>query len=181
MSKTKRMVVVFVSIIIVLTSVIGVLAYKLWQQKDISAPIENGENSTTENPAVTEEQETFALDAEFEKAIEATYSNVEKCQVNDEYADKWDEFADEYYNKLLEIANDDFEASLTVSQTEWEKYAEISKEMHLKYLQDVYKAGTIVPVASSYYNYTLHRERAIELYEMYTKLKPLYDIDISEP
>lgn len=177
MSKTKRLFVIFVSVIVVLSSVIGVLSYKLWQQKDISTPIENGDNSTTENPAKTESEVSFALDTEYEKAFSAAYSNVEKCQVNDDYADKWDEFAEEYYNKLLEIASNDFKSSLIVSQAEWEKYAEISKEMQLKYLQDVYESGSSVPVGNSYYNYTLHRERAIELYEMYTELNPLYDIE----
>lgn len=177
MSKTKRLVVVFVSIIIVLSSVIGVLSYKLWQQKDISAPIENGENSTNEIPAITEEAETFALDTEYEKAFSAAYSNVEKCQVNDDYSDKWDKFADEYYNKLLEIASDDFKASLIASQAEWEKYAELEEDTQLKYYQNVFGSGTAVPGAVSNYKYNLHRERAIELYEMYTELKPLYDIE----
>ncbi len=177
MSKTKRLVVIFASIIIILSSVIGALSYKLWQQKDISAPIENGENSTTENPAKTESKVSFALDTEYEKAFSTAYSNVEKCQVNDDYADKWDEFAEEYYNKLLEIANDDFKASLIASQTEWEKYAELKEDAQLKYYQNVFGSGTAVPGAVSNYRYNLHRERAIELYKMYTELKPLYDIE----
>lgn len=177
MSKTKRLVIIFVSIIVVLSSVIGVLSYKLWQQKDTSAPTENGENSTTENSPVTEEAEIFSLDTEYKKAFDAAYSNVEKCQVNDNYSDKWDKFAEEYYNKLLEIASDDFKASLIASQTEWEKYAELEEDTQLKYYQNVFGAGTAVPGALSKYKYNLHRERAVELYKMYMELKPLYDIE----
>ncbi len=177
MVKTKKIVVVFVSIIVVLSSIIGVLSYRLWQQKDMLAPTENGENSTTENLTATESEVTFALDTEYEKAFSAAYSNVEKCQVNDDYSDKWDKFANEYYNKLLEIASDDFKASLIASQTEWKKYAELKEDAQLKYYQNVFGSGTAVPGAVSNYRYNLHRERAIELYKMYIELKPLYDIE----
>ena len=175
----KKIFVLLTAIIILLVCIIIGLSYEFWERKDWIAPTENKQNTLIEEPVhsiETEKTEFFALDTEYEKRFNEVYSNIEKCQVNDTYAAKWDEIASEYYNKLIGIANDYFKSTLIVSQAEWEKYAETSKEMHLEYLQAVYEASPTVPLANSYYNYNLHRERAIELYEMYTELKPIYDI-----
>lgn len=167
MKKSKKITFLLTAIIILLICITVGLSYTLWERKDWVSPTENIQNIIIQNSIEAEEPVNFELDVQYNEAIKKAYSNVEEVQVNDGYADKWDEFADEYYNKLLEIANDDFKESLIVSQNEWEKYAEISEKMQLEYLQNIYEYGTIVPVESSYYHCELHRERAVELYEMY--------------
>lgn len=170
------------SIIITLCCVIGVLSYHLWVHRDWNSTYESSteilkstEQISIKDSEILSANEIVLLDNEYEKEITAAYSNFEKGEVNYEFAEKWDKFADKYYNEIMKIASDDFKKALTISQDEWKKYAEVSEETQLRYLQDLYEYGTIVPVLHSYYTYDLHRERAIEIYEMYFKLKPLVD------
>ena len=123
-----------------------------------------------------ETENRFALDAQYASSYLEATSNYEKCEVNRQFAEKWRQEAQLYLNKICEIADEDLKQAIIAGQTAWENTYPIRMEENFAYLQYVYGSGSIVPVIHSKYDYDLHRERAIELYEMYNEVKGIWDV-----
>ena len=164
-----------VSIIVVLIA--GVAIAILWHQCSC-----NNTKSTQSTDGMGSTQPTdgtensFALDGQYTNSYLGAASNYEKCEVNRQFAEKWRQEAELYLNKICEIADEDLKQAIIAGQTAWENAYPIRIEENLAYLQYVYTTGTIVPILHSKYAYDLQRERAIELYGMYNKVKFIWDI-----
>lgn len=118
------------------------------------------------------------LDSEYKEKISAAKSNVEISEINYDFSEKWKTEINTNYERLSASASDGFKEKLTESQAEWNIYAEKRTAEHFEYLLDVYGAGTVVPIIQSEFVYKLYRERAIELFEMYSVLSRLSTNDV---
>lgn len=177
--KLSKSVIGLLTVIAVLLIIISAMIYKDFSRADSGADKETSATteSTTDKPKDTDTKSkldnytaAIELDKELERRAANAQSNVELCEINLEYADKWKAEIDTYYQKLLSIAGPDFQKKLIESQTEWYINAEKHIDERFAYLQEVYQIGTIVPVKVSEYKYHLYRERAIELFQMYDRL-----------
>lgn len=176
MVKSKKGLVVSISIIAALLCIIGVLSYRLYQKKDFIDPdvvgIINGDQIT-------------ALDNEYKERLALTKSNAETSNLNEEFAERWQKMSSEYYDLIFEIADkyegytnaskdldfgEDLKQSLYASQNAWETYAQNRIDEERAALIMKYETGSIVPLLLSQFQYTLYRERAIELYNLYMNL-----------
>ena len=124
-----------------------------------------------------ETEERYPLDDQYASSYLEATCNYERGEVNRQFAEKWRQEAELYYNKICEIAyNEDFKQAIIAGQAAWEYSYPIRVEENFAYLRHVYRAGSIVPILASKYEYDLQRERAIELYKMYEKVKVVWDI-----
>lgn len=177
--KLSKSVIGLLTVIAVLLIIISAMIYKDFSRADGGADKEtsNTTESTTDKPTDTDTKSeldnytaAIELDKELERRAANAQSNVELCQINLEFKDKWKEEIDTYYQKLLSIAGPDFQQKLIESQTEWYINAEKHIDERFAYFKEVYQTGTIVPIAQSYFECNLYRERAIELFQMYDEL-----------
>lgn len=176
MVKSKKGLVVSISIIAALLCIIGVLSYRLYQKKDFIDPdvvgIINGDQIT-------------ALDNEYKERLALTKSNAETSNLNEEFAERWQKMSSEYYDLIFEIADkyegytdaskdldfgEDLKQSLYASQNAWETYAQNRIDEERAALIMKYETGSIVPLLLSQFQYTLYRERTVELYNLYMNL-----------
>lgn len=132
-----------------------------------------------EQPSLPEQEESdenllvARLDKEYEATINAAVSNVELCEINGRYTEEWQKIIEEYYALLQVMEPDTFASQIMKDKEEWPQYTQVRIDLELQYLQEVYGSGTILPVVLSQYICEIHREKAIELIEMYTNLKEI--------
>lgn len=176
MVKSKKGLVISISIIAALLCIIGILSYRLYQKKDFIDPDVVG---------IINADQITALDNEYKERLALTKSNAETSNLNEEFADRWQKMSSEYYDLIFEIADKyegytnaskdldfgkDLKQSLYASQNAWETYAQNRIDEERAALIMEYETGSIVPLLLSQFQYTLYRERAIELYNLYMNL-----------
>lgn len=181
--KLNKSIIGLLGIILVLLTIISAMIYKDFSNDNRKSdkPIELSTltEDATNKPLDTDSQTqnifrnyTMAveLDKECESRLSNAQSNFEITEINLEFADKWKLEINTNYQKLLEIANSSFKEKLMASQKEWYINAEKHAEERLRYLEELYQGGTIVPIKASAFQRDLYRERAIELFDMYYEL-----------
>lgn len=110
------------------------------------------------------------LDEEYEAAINGAISNIELCEINERYTEEWQKIIEEYYDQLQAMEPDTFAVQIEKDREQWTQYVQTRIDLELQYLQEIYGSGTILPVVLSHFICEIHREKAIELIEMYTNL-----------
>lgn len=186
MLKKKRLIAVLAIISILLVVIFVIIFHNLSQRNKNNEPAPQAQqeeiiktpNDSGVKAAPSGYEAAVMLDSEYKEKISAAKSDIEITETNEEFAEKWKSEINTNYEKLSAVASDGFKEKLTESQAEWNIYAEKRTAEHFEYLLEEYESGTIVPVIQSEFEYRLYRERAIELFEMYSKLNSLSMYDV---
>lgn len=111
------------------------------------------------------------LDDEYKKRVTGSCSNSEEVEINYQFAEAWKMAVDEYYDWILLHAEDELYNEISAEVVRWEEYSQNCLGAYESYLYQIYTTGTIVPVLQSEYTYNLYRDKALELYELYSSLQ----------
>lgn len=144
----------------------GLLTQKLLASQAVqtSAPSDSVANEISVPNA--EVGEISLLDADHQRQYEEAVSNVEREEIDDMYIQRYQAIIDRCYDRLLSIAGEDLQIAMTQERTAWESYAPVCLDMQLKYYQEVYTSGSIVPVLYSGSEYDLYHQRALLFQKM---------------
>lgn len=121
----------------------------------------------------------YSIDSLLDDKLASAISNIEKSEAYRQVAELWKKEVDLNYQKLLLIANEPLQQALSAEHKAWEDTLLVKKELNLRYLQQIYMSGSIVPVLQAKYEYALYRERAVVLYEMYERVHSITSIMFS--
>ena len=108
------------------------------------------------------------LDEEYTQQIAKAVSNLEICEINEEFAERYEEIISSYEMQILHISNETLKLELQKEQTAWKEYVPIYLDMRFSHYEQLYQGGSMVPVAYSKAKCELYRQRALFLYEIYT-------------
>lgn len=124
----------------------------------------------------TENDEISLLDAEHRRRRGEAVSNVEREEIDQEYIQRYQAIIDDCYDRLLSLAGEEMRAALIQERTAWESYAPTRLDMQLKYYQEIYTSGSIVPVLHSGFEYDLYHQRALSFQKMYDEVSRMVAI-----
>lgn len=118
----------------------------------------------------TENDGISLLDAEHQRRRGEAVSNVEREEIDQEYIQRYQAIIDDCYDRLLSLAGEEMQSALIQERIAWESYSPIRLDMQLKYYQEIYESGSIVPVLCSGFEYDLYHQRAISFQKMYDEI-----------
>lgn len=145
--------------------------FAYWGSGEMNIGIHIEQPSLPEQENSAENTLVAQLDEEYEAAINEAISNIEICEINQRFTEEWKKIIEEYYTLLLDTNTEALRVHIKKDKEEWPQYAQTRIDLELEYLQQIYGSGSIVPVIQSNFICELHREKSIELIEMYTKLQ----------
>lgn len=160
---TKKMIVlIFVNVLLLLS--FAVLLCVLLLQKNDPEPeaFYDGSNFSSQSWVLE-------LERQYETSMSQATSNLEKENVNIQYAERWYQYAEEYYDLIMEHAPEILKESF-VTMDDWKHYAELTCREYAACLEIHYAGGTAAAHGAAKYEYELYRQRALELYEIYTDI-----------
>lgn len=122
--------------------------------------------------AVFQTEEISQVDKAYASEMASAYSNVEKCDTNQKFIEKWDAFAKTYYNKTMEKADEELREKSIEAEKNWESYVNKRLVLEEAILLKRFASGSIVPVLLSDFECELHRVHAIDMQRRYFNLFP---------
>lgn len=116
----------------------------------------------------TNNSEEFSIDYNYEIRKKSVKSNAELTNLNEEFANIWQEKIGFYYQEICDYfiskSNNEMMNQTLSMQEKWNAYYKYQINYYEEFMLSVYDSGSIVPIKLSNYNLLLNRNKAIQLY-----------------
>lgn len=109
-------------------------------------------------------QDHISLDAEYTQAFKESYSNADKAQTKERYAEKWIELSEQYVNRILQGDFDSrIKETVETIHRDWKAYADKRVDYELTRLQIIHRSASTVGGAIAGFEYDLYRAHTLEM------------------